>query len=338
MSKIFITGGTGFLGSYILRKLVKQGHEVVALKRSTSRLDLVADVANQVKWIEGDILDIPSLEEGMKGVDFVYHTAAVVGFTKKEHPQMMKINIEGTANVVNVAMYRGVKKLGYSSSVAALGRLPDSRIVTEQTKWENSKINTQYAVSKYLAEQEVWRGTAEGLPAVMVNPTIIVGAGFWDETSVKFFKLMDKGMKFYTEGETGFVDVRDVAELLIRLVDSDIENQKYITNSENLSYKEYMSMIAKSIGKQPPTRLATPLMRQIVWRIEALRSMITGSRPLITKETAKVASHKYSYMNDMIVKAFDYQFKPIQETITETATLFQKSKADGTNFGVFPIK
>ena len=316
---------------------MKQGHQVRALKRSTSRLDLVADVAEKVEWIEGDILDIVSLEDGMKEVDIVYHTAAFVGFSAKEHARMMKINVEGTANVVNVAMYRGVKKMGYSSSVSALGRLPDSRIVTENTKWENSKINTQYAVSKYLAEQEVWRGTAEGLPAVMVNPTIIVGAGFWDETSVKFFRQMDKGMKFYTEGETGFVDVRDVAELLIRLVDSDIENQKYITNSENLPYKNYMSMIAKSIGKQPPTRLATPLMREIVWRVEALRSMITGSRALITKETARVASHKYSYMNDKIVEALNYEFRPVQETITETAALFQKSKADGTNFGVFPL-
>ncbi len=337
MSKIFITGGTGFLGSYILRKLVKRGHQVRALKRSTSRLDLVADVADQVEWIEGDILDITSLEDGMKGVDIVYHTAAFVGFSTKEHARMMKINVEGTANVVNVAMYRGVKKLGYSSSVAALGRLPDSRIVTEQTKWENSKINTQYAISKYLAEQEVWRGTAEGLPAVMVNPTIIVGAGFWDQTSVKFFRQMDKGMKYYTEGETGFVDVRDVAELLIQLVDSDIENQKYITNSENIPYKNYMTMIAEAIGKQPPTTLATPLMRQIVWRVEALRSMITGSRPLITKETARVASHKYSYMNDKIVEALGYEFKPIQETITETAALFQQSKKDGTNFGIFPL-
>jgi dihydroflavonol-4-reductase len=337
MSKIFITGGTGFLGSYVLRKLVKRGHAVRALKRSDSRMDLVSDVADKVEWVEGDILDVPSLEDGMKDIDFVYHTAAVVGFSPKDYARMMKANIEGTANVVNVAMYRGVKKLGYSSSVAALGRLPDSKLVTETTKWENSSINTQYAISKYLAEQEVWRGTIEGLPAVMVNPTIIVGAGFWDETSVKFFRQMDNGMKFYTEGETGFVDVRDVAELLIRLVESDIENEKFITNSENIAYKDFMSMVATSIGKQPPAIKATPWMRELVWRVEVIRSLLTGSKPLITKETAKVAAHKYAYVNDKAVTTFDYSFRPIRQSIEETARLYQEAKKTGTNFGVFPL-
>lgn len=337
MQKIFITGGTGFLGSYILRKLVKRNYKVRALKRPNSRMHLVEDVKDQVEWVEGDILDIPALEDAMEGIDVVYHGAAIVSFAPKDRKRMMQINVEGTANVVNVALYRNVKKLGYVSSIAAIGRLPDSNLVDEKTKWENNKINTQYAISQYLAEQEVWRGTVEGLPAVMVNPTIIVGAGYWDETSVKLFKQIDEGLKFYTEGETGFVDVRDTAEILIRLVESEIQNERYVVNAENMAYRNFMENIAIALDKQPPSIKATPTMREIVWRIEWLRYKLTGRNPLITKETAKMAANKYQYINKKIVETLDYKFKPINTSIKETAAVLQKSKATGTNFGVFSV-
>lgn len=337
MQKIFITGGTGFLGSYILRKLVKRGYQVRALKRPTSRMHLVEDVKDQVEWVEGDILDIPALEDAMEDIDVVYHGAAIVSFAPKDRKRMLQINVEGTANVVNVALYRNIKKLGYVSSIAAIGRLPDSHLVDENTKWENNKINTQYAISKYLAEQEVWRGTVEGLPAVMINPTIIVGAGYWNETSVKLFKQIDEGLKFYTEGETGFVDVRDTAEILIRLVESEIQNERYVVNAENMAYRNFMENIAIALDKQPPSIKATPTMREIVWRIEWLRYKLTGRNPLITKETAKMAANKYQYINKKIVDTLDYQFKPINTSIKETAEVLQKSKVAGTNFGVFSV-
>lgn len=335
--KIFLTGGTGFLGSYLLRMLVSRGAEVTALKREHSKMDLVADVAHRVRWITGDILDVPVLEDAMEGIDQVYHAAAIVSFLPKDRQRMMKINVEGTANVVNVAMYRGVKKLGYVSSVAAIGRMADSKIISEKNKWENSGENTQYAISKYLAEQEVWRGTIEGLPAVMINPTIVVGAGFWNETSVKFFKQINDGLRFYTEGATGFVDVRDAARSLIQLMESDIQNQRYLLNGENMAYLQFFTEIAHALGKQPPSILASAFLRQLVWRMEWLRSKITGSNPFITKETAQTASHQYQYVNQKIVETLGYEFRPISETIAETALLFKKSQKEGSHFGVFPV-
>jgi nucleoside-diphosphate-sugar epimerase len=332
--KIFITGATGFLGSYLTRKLVHQGFQVRALKRSTSRMDLIADVQDQIEWIEGDILDVPVLEDAMKGIDKVYHGAAMVSFDPRDHKKMMKVNVEGTANVVNVALYRQVKKLGYISSIAAVGRSADSHIVSEATKWEKSKINSKYAISKHQAEQEVWRGTVEGLPAVIINPTIILGAGFWNETSCKLFQRVDEGLKYYTSGATGFVDVRDVADILVNLVESDIENQRYVINGENMSYLDFFKKVAQTLHKPAPTTEATHLMKEIVWRAEWLRSRITGKSPLITKETATTSSHRYEYLNDKIVNELAYEFKSIDTSIQETAASYLNSKKEGTMFGV----
>lgn len=335
--KIFITGGTGFLGSYITRMLVKQGFQVRAMKRASSRLDLLEEVKNQIEWVEGDILDVPFLEDAMEGIDKVYHAAAMVAFDPRDHKKMMKINHEGTANVVNVALYRGVKKLAYVSSIAAIGRSSETPIVHEKTAWETSKLNSQYAISKYLAEQEVWRGTAEGLPAVIVNPSIIVGAGCWDDSSCRLFKQIDTGLKFYTAGATGFVDVRDVANSLIKLMESNIENQRYILNAVNKSYFNFFKLLAQFLEKEPPSIKTNAFLNGIVWRIEWLRSMITGSRPLITKETARSSAHSFQYKNDKIINTLDYQFRSIETSIKETAEAYLQSKIDNQNYGILDI-
>lgn len=335
--KIFITGGTGFLGAYMLRMLVKKGFAVRALKRATSSMDLVQDVQDQVEWIEGDILEIPVLEDAMQGIDKVYHAAALVSFDPRDKQRLMKINTEGTANVVNVALYRNVKKLAYVSSIAAVGRSANSPIVNENTAWENSKINTQYAISKHLAELEVWRGTAEGLPAVIVNPTIIVGAGNWNASSCKFFQQIDNGLKFYTGGSTGFVEVRDVAHILIKLMESDIQNERYILNAENTSYLQFFQWIARYIHQPPPTVKANQFIKEMVWRVEWLRSLLTGSRPLITKETARTSSHSYQYQNDKIINALQYKFMPIEDAVKAAAAVYLQSKADNLGYGVFDV-
>ncbi len=332
--KIFVTGATGFLGSYLTRNLVNQGFQVRALRRSTSRMDLIADVQDQIEWIEGDILDIPVLEDAMEGIDKVYHGAAMVSYDPRDHKQMMKVNVEGTANIVNVALYRQVKKLGYVSSIAAVGRSAETHIVSEATKWENSKINTKYAISKHQAEQEVWRGTVEGLPAVIINPTIIIGAGFWNETSCKLFQRVDEGLKYYTSGATGFVDVRDTAHILVQLMESDIENERYILNGQNKSYFDFFEKVAKALQQPTPTTEATPFMKEMVWRAEWLRAKITGKKPLITKETARTSSHRYEYLNDKIVKELEYQFRPIDLSIQETAASYLNSKKKGQEFGI----
>ena len=188
-TSILVTGGTGFVGSYLLRYLVQQGYtQIGAIKRPNSPMDLVEEIKDKIKWIEGDVLDIFSLEDALKGVQQLYHCAAVVSYSPKDFKQMMKVNVEGTANVVNLALEAGIKKMLYVSSIAALGKTEKTLWVDEQADWIPSKSNSQYSISKYLSEMEVWRGMAEGLRAAIVNPSVILGSGFWDAGTANFLK------------------------------------------------------------------------------------------------------------------------------------------------------
>lgn len=331
--RVFITGATGFVGAYLLRRLVEAGHEVRALRRSASRMELVQGFADRVEWVEGDVLEVPLLEDAMAGMDEVYHAAAMVSFDPRDRKAMYRVNVEGTTNVVNVALYRGVRKLGYVSSIAAVGRSAQSPIVDESTRWERSRTNTHYAISKYQAEREVWRGTAEGLPAVVVNPTIIVGAGRWHETSCKFFPQIDNGLRYYTGGSGGFVDVRDVAELLFRLMESDIENERFVAVSENMAYLKFFEEIAAALDRKPPHIKASPLLKEIVWRLEWLRAQVTGQRPLITKETARTSSHHFEYRNDKVRERLGFTFRTVAESVADTAAAYRSSQTAGLDYG-----
>ena len=196
--KIFVTGGTGFVGAYLLQYLVANGYQnITALKRPSSPMDLVVSISNQIHWVEGDVLDLPVLEEVMKEVDQVYHCAAMVSFQPNDKEQMMQVNRQGTANIVNMAMHHKVKKLVHISSIAAIGKEKDQKIISELTKWKEDVNTTNYAKSKYAAEMEVWRGIAEGLKAVIINPSMILGSGFGIEVLVIFLNYMLMDSLFY---------------------------------------------------------------------------------------------------------------------------------------------
>ncbi|RZM11521.1 MAG: SDR family NAD(P)-dependent oxidoreductase, partial [Pedobacter sp.] len=207
---ILVTGGTGFLGSYIIKELIEKGYQVRALRRSSHLPSYIpAAIFDKVDWVEGDILDVVSLDEAMDGIDTVIHSAAIVSFSKKERSKMYQVNVNGTANVVNLALENNIKKLVHISSVAAIGRTADGQQVDETKKWEESKVNTHYARSKYKAEMEVWRGMGEGLEAVVLNPATIIGYGDWHSGSSAIFKNVYHEFPWYTGGLNGFVDVED---------------------------------------------------------------------------------------------------------------------------------
>ncbi len=330
--KILVTGGTGFLGSYLLRYLVRQGKKVRALKRPNSPMDLVQPIVSQVEWVEGDILDIGSLEDAMEGIEQVYHTAAVVSFDPREAEWMKKVNGEGTANVVNVALHKGVDKLLHVSSIAAIGRSKEKDTISENNKWERSKYNSQYAISKYQAEQEAWRGSVEGLKVVIINPSVILGSGFWDRGTGRFFEQIYKGLKFYTTGITGFVDVRDVARVMPMLMDSDIVQERFIISAENIGYQTLFGWLADSLQKPHPSIKVTPFLKETAWRIEWLRSKLTGSHPFITQETARNASIQCFYENDKLLKMLDFQYTPVKQTIMETGKQFLETGGQQSKF------
>ena len=328
---IFVTGGTGFLGSYLIRYLLKkQAGNIRALKRATSSMALLLDVHERIDWVEGDILDIPLLEDALEGVDEIYHCAAVVSFDPRELKTMMDINVTGTANMVNIALTKDIRKFVHVSSIAAIGRAEGKADVSENTKWQTSKFNSNYAISKYQAEQEVWRGEAEGLNIAIVNPSVIIGSGFWKKGTARFWPQVYNGLKFYPKGASGFVDVRDVAKYMIQLMASDISSERFLLNGDNLTFQKLFSLLAQQLGKSKPKIKVSTFIGELAWRLEKFRAMITGKSPLITKETARNSAQTYIYDNRKSLAAIDFKYTPIVHTIEETSEQFLKAVEEGS--------
>lgn len=314
---VLVTGGTGFIGSYIIKNLLEKGYSVRAIRRSGKLPFYIAsEILNKAEWVEADVLDVVSLNDVMNGIDAVIHCAAVVSFSKKEREKMYQVNVEGTANVVNAAVDNGVKRFLHVSSVAALGRTKISETVTEQKKWDNNKNNTHYAISKHHSEMHVWRGFAEGLEGVVINPATVLGYGDWNQSSCAIFKNIYKEFPWYTKGINGFVGVEDVAEAAVQLMLSDITQKKFIVSAENRSFQQLFNCIADNFHKKRPHKEATKAIGEIAWRIERLKETWSGKKVLLTKETAKIAHSKTSFDNSALLAALpNFQFTPLEAVI-----------------------
>ncbi len=330
---ILVTGGTGLVGAHILLDLVRKGRAVRSLKRSTSTLDVVQRVFRdhpelliKIEWAEGDITDLYSILEALEGVTEVYHCAAIISFRPSEYSEMMKVNAQGTANMINLSLETGVRKFCHLSSVAALGRIEQGILINEDAVWKTSKSNSNYAISKYSAEREVWRGAEEGLQVVIVNPSIILGPGDLNSGSSKLFRQVWNGIRFYTEGVTGFVDVRDVASCSVALMEKSIFGKRFILNSENVSYKDLLSYIAAGFHKRAPVILARKWMSEAVWRFETIRSLIFNTNPLITKETSRNSRKKWNYSNERIKQTLGIEFIPVKKSVEDTCKVYLEFK------------
>jgi nucleoside-diphosphate-sugar epimerase len=319
MKKILVTGGTGFLGSYILQALIQRGYMVRALCRSTERPRWIDPVMlEKVEWVQGDILDIISLEEAMEGIDQVIHAAAMVSFNPADKKTLYQINVEGTANVVNACLEKKISRFLYVSSVAALGRKEGGGKVDETSKWEENSLQTHYARSKYKAEIHAWRGYSEGLDTVIVNPSTILGFGDWTKSSCAIFKQLYDGFPWYTSGLNGFVDVKDVANACVRLLEHPVSGERFVVNGDTWYFQQLQETMADGFGKKRPHRKATPLLLGLAWRLEKIRSLVTGKKPLLTKESARVAVSKTVFDNQKLLNLLpDFHYTPLATTIQE---------------------
>ncbi len=312
---ILVTGATGFLGSFICRKLLDEKIDFIALKRSNSSFSLLEDVKNQINWHEGDITNIDSLEPVLEKVDAVIHAAAVVSFHNSDFDLMSHVNVEGTKLLVDSCLKLNIKKLYFISSVAALGRDKSSAEVDETNKWQDSKYNTHYGESKYLAELEVWRGHVEGLDAVILNPSVILGPGDWNNSSSSIFKYVWDEKPFYTEGYINYVDVRDVTDILFKLLKSQISGERFIVNAGKVTFKEMLNKIALRFNKKQPHIKATGLMIRLGLLIAWMKYILTGKKPIITRETARVGKTQIYFNNTKVVNKLNLTFVPLDETL-----------------------
>lgn len=314
---VFVTGGTGFLGAYIIQHLVENGYRVRAFRRSaTMPFFIPGNILSRVEWVDGDVLDIISLADAMKGVNAVIHSAAIVSFHHTDRKKMYQVNIDGTANVVNAALDAGGIRLIHISSVAALGRTTMAETVNEEKKWQESSNNTHYAITKHESEMHVWRAFAEGLDGVIINPSTILGFGDWNKSSCAIFKNGYREFAWYTRGINGFVGVEDVAAAVVQLLESEISHQRFIVSAENISFRDLFNHIADNFHKRQPYREATPAMGALAWRMEKLKFILTGIKPLLTKETAKVAHSKTSFDNSSLLSALPgFRYTPLASVI-----------------------
>ncbi|MCX6276638.1 MAG: NAD-dependent epimerase/dehydratase family protein [Bacteroidetes bacterium] len=333
---ILLTGGTGLLGSHLLFDLLKSGREVRAIKRTAGNVETVRrvfsyyidnsdELMGKIEWVNADLMDNGAIEDAMDGISEVYHAGAMVSFFPKDHKEMLKVNIEGTANLVNQAIESGVSKFCYVSSVATLGRAENDEVSNEETYWVPSKKNSVYGVSKYGGEREVWRGIEEGLNAVIINPSVILGPGFWKKNS-GLFRLVFEGLKFYTRGVNGYVGVRDVSRAMIGLMDGNHFGKRFICSAENLSYQELFILMAKHLGKPAPFFNVPPAMTSIAWRVEAVRAFLTGSKPEVTREMATTTAQVYTYSTEKLRNALGFQFQPVEEIIREVCEVYRRER------------
>jgi nucleoside-diphosphate-sugar epimerase len=329
--RVFVTGGTGFIGAYIIRELVKQGFSVRAMRRNGKHPFFISEeIWKMVDWSEGNVLDVVSLNEAMNGMDAVVHAAALVSFHRSDRDLMTRVNVEGTQNVVNAAIEQNLARFVHISSVAAIGRTDTGEKVSEEKKWIENRTNTHYAITKHAAELEVWRGFAEGLSGVILNPSTVLGYGDWHRSSSAIFRNVYKEFPWYTEGINGFTGVEDVASIAVSMLRSTFSEKRFIINSENWSFRKLFSEMAKGFGKKEPYRKASPLLGEIAWRLEKFKYLFSDGKPLLTKESARIAHSRTEFDNSALVKAIpNFKFTPLEDVIQQSCRKYESALREG---------
>ena len=321
------------IGSHLLFRLVSNGLQVRANFRTEKSLEKVARVfsyysdnpkplLDKIEWMKADITDVAHLEGLFVGIEKVYHCAALISFDPKDYKTLEKINIGGTANVVNLCLKYGIKKLCHVSSIAAIGPSKKDSLATEENEWNEAQASV-YGLAKYHSELEVWRGSQEGLSVVIVNPGVVLGPGFWWSGSGTFFTYVAKEKKYLIPGGTGFVTVNDVVNAMIQLMASDIQSQRFIIVNQNWTYKKLFQEIASRFGVEPPHKKLTPAMLEVFWRLDWLQSHVFGKRRKLSKAMAKSLLHHETYSNDKIKAVAGFTFEDMAPTIDFCCTVFK---------------
>lgn len=334
---IFVSGGSGLLGTHLLYQLIKSGKKVRALKRHNSDLSEPKKVFdfypegekyfNQIEWVDGDLDDVHSLEKALNNIQTVYHCAGLVEIQNGKYKELKKINIEGTANLINASIHCNVKEFCHVSSISTLTNNKNQKILDENTGWQDKPDNSDYAISKFRSELEAWRGKEEGLKVLVVIPSVIIGPGFTARSSGKIISMSAKGYPFYTSGTQGFIDVRDVAECMMKLVDSGNFDERFILTNENLSFKEVLSVLAQAHGNKAPKFKTGAKLLNVASYLEKPYRIITGSEPILTKTSISSMSENRLYSNQKLLNRIEHKFIPVADSLKFAVEMYKKSKS-----------
>ena len=314
---VLVTGATGFLGSELVRQLLQKGGKIRALKRDSSVIPHVLENEELIEWVNADLLDYYSLNDAIKGITKVYHCAALISFLPKDKKQMIKVNVEGTINLLNVCVSGEIEKFLHVSSVAAVGESKKGELINEKHQWELGAGQSNYSISKYEGEMEVFRAAAEGLNTVIINPSIIIGKNAGDKGSGQLFDTAKKGLSYYPDGSFGYVDVQDVASIMISLMESEIANERFIISAENWTHRDLFGEIAVQLGKNPPQIALKPWMLDMARIGSGILAFLSGKTNHLSRDMVRSAFRKQNYSNEKIKKALGLEFKPVKESIAE---------------------
>jgi dihydroflavonol-4-reductase len=330
---ILVTGGTGLVGTHLLYHLLKNDEKIRAIYRSEEKIKAVEKVFSyytedtsliaKVEWFKADITDIPAMIPAFVGVEKVYHCAAFISFNPKDYKEMRKVNIHGTAIIVNLSIDAKIKKLCFVGSIAAVGDSLNGDLITEENEWNKELDNSGYSITKFGAEMEVWRASQEDVEVVIVNPGVILGSGFWIAGSGKLFSQVKNGFKYYTEGITGFVGVKDVVKAMVLLMNSDVKNERFILVSENKTYKELFFLIADAFGVKRPSKKIKSWQTNMFWRISSILAVFTKKTPLLSKYSAKSAHEVSKYSSEKIKEKINFQFEEVQTVVKDVCSNFK---------------
>ncbi len=332
---ILVTGGTGLVGSHLLFHLAQAGNAVRATYRTAKTLEDVRlifsyysenseEIFSNIQWLEADLNDISSLERAFDNITHVYHCAALISFDPNDFKILERINEIGTANIVNMCISKGVTKLCYVSSIAAIGKSLDNSMVTEENEWRLNNPNP-YSLTKHLAEMEVWRGTQEGVPAVIVNPGVILGPGFWESGSGKLFQVAAKGSRFYPPGGTGFVTVQNVVRMMIELMNSEIINQRFIAVGKNFSYAEILSKLSACLGVNPPRTQIKFWQLKLLWRLDWIWNKISGQKRKLSKAQVVSLANRSLYDNTKAKELIGFEYQPMDDYLSFCCLKFREA-------------
>lgn len=314
---VFITGANGLVGSFILREIIATGHKPKLLLRENSDTLFIKDELPFCEIEYGDVLDAVVLNKSMNGCDAVIHCAGLVSFDPSKRKDIFKVNLEGTANVVNACIQNRIKKIIHISSIAALSRQGNSLQISENSKWEESSYNSSYAKSKYLAELEVFRGGEEGLDFTIINPTVVIGPGDVAKSSTKLIQYIRNYPWFFPNGYINVVDVRDVARVACAMLTIEHRN-RLILNTGVVSYKHFYELVLKH-SKSPIFSIQLPkptLHLAAFWSM--LKSVFVKGEPLLTFENCKHISKKYDYQSLYYDQFFDEKMISVEESVAHT--------------------
>jgi dihydroflavonol-4-reductase len=330
---ILVTGGTGLVGTHLLYHLLKNDEKIRAIYRSEEKIKAVEKVFSyytedtsliaKVEWFKADITDIPAMIPAFVGVEKVYHCAEFIYFNPKDYKEMRKVNIHGTAIIVNLSIDAKIKKLCFVGSIAAVGDSLNGDLITEENEWNKELDNSGYSITKFGAEMEVWRASQEDVEVVIVNPGVILGSGFWIAGSGKLFSQVKNGFKYYTEGITGFVGVKDVVKAMVLLMNSEVKNERFILVSENKTYQEVFFLIADAFGVKRPSKKIKAWQTNIFWRISSILAVFTKKTPLLSKYSAKSAHEVSKYSSEKIKEKINFQFEEIQTVVKDVCSNFK---------------